>query len=1129
MQHTYLRYECADSFGLISSSASSKAPQSNSTLAFLSTTKESPIVLTTSGSQCIGYHLRTTDPTIKISHREQLSGGVGTGRALNSDQVVCVDVASSFVDNTGTNDSGTCKVATGWVDGAVRIFDIHPDELNSKSGRGLIHSILHNNDDSYNVNSNHNDDEFVMREPLLLNGHSGSVVRSIAFDSKNCGRLASGSSDGSVVLWDIVAETGIFRLLGHTSGVTDIHFVSLHDGEIDVLITTSLDGYIKVWDLKGQCCIQTIPSHRGEVWAAACFTIPNILPVQDTSDAVNKNGDERIRLITGSTDGQARVWSIEPSKRYRQDAVSSLSEIRPEGKDRVRNNDQDYKSISTIVEDEANGDDNGDQGKNDENIDDVCHYMGRLVAPPNVSTSTDRISCMHFHPNGRYVGVLHANSKNVDVYLIRSLQETVRKKQRRVKRRKEKSSKSANLSATNNNSNNTAPTKHQKGHKRGILDDSESEDDNNDDDSKEKDVFRLDEFLDPSMVKASDEFEYFGTTRASHKVKDFIFVPLKEKGGGVRLVCSLATNALEVHSLTRKKKRDESSRSVVSTKVSTICMAGHPTGIRAVELSSDDTLACTVSKSTTKIWNVAKRSCVQSLSPTVNKIPCYGLCTVFLPGNSHLVIGTREGHLLVVDIAAGDITHVEENAHDGAIWSIDMRRPTSQQPSISLVTGSTDKTVRFWEIESQEDSSSPILVHHRTLEMSDDVIAVRYSHASDSSRRMVFVSCLDSTIKVFFDDTLKFFLSLYGHKLPALAVDASDDDTILASSGADKTIKIWGLDFGDTHKTLHGHEDSVTDLRFVKRTHNFFTTSKDCTVRYWDGDRFEQILILNGHFAEVSCLSVSRTGAFVMTGGLDRQVRVWERTQDMVFLEEERERELDQMFDSVNREEEGTRKLLLRKGEVNDDEDDAGRENDDEPQSEAAVKRSVLSVAAGDRIMEALERADQEKKDASAFRKKNPGKERSPNSLLLGMESSQYVLWVLKTVKQAELEQSLLVLPLEHVERILYYLILLLRSGRGIEICARVSVFLVKTHQNQIILSRSTIVPLRELRRLLRERLSESRDSIGFNLAALRAVARANASKKESYLNYNSNDQKNIWAGMGLGRDLAACSESQKR
>jgi U3 small nucleolar RNA-associated protein 12 len=477
-------------------------------------------------------------------------------------------------------------------------------------------------------------------------------------------------------------------------------------------------------------------------------------------------------------------------------------------------------------------------------------------------------------------------------------------------------------------------------------------------------------------------------------------------------------------------------------------MAGHPTGIRAVELSSDDELACTVSKNSTKIWNVSKRSCIQSLVPNINDTACYGLCVSFLPGNTHLVLGTREGHLLVLDIAAGDVVHAEENAHDGAVWCIDVRRPTSEQASVALVTGSADKSVKFWDVEAQEDGTTPILVHSRTLEMSDDVVALRYSHSQDPTKRMVFVSCLDSTIKVFFDDTLKFFLSLYGHKLPALAVDASDDDTILASSGADKTIKIWGLDFGDTHRTLHGHEDSVTDLRFVRRTHNFFTTSKDGTVRYWDGDRFEQILILNGHFAEVSCLSISRTGAFVLTGGMDRQVRIWERTKDIVFLQEERERELEQMFDGVGRDEEATGRLLLRKRQEGDDDEDGDRH--DEPQSEAAVKRSVLSVAAGDRILEGLERADQEMKDAATFRSKNPGKERTPNPLMLGMEPSQYVLWVLKSVKQADLEQSLLVLPLGHVERMLYHLILLLRSGRGVETCARVSVFLVKTHQNQV-------------------------------------------------------------------------------
>ena len=75
----------------------------------------------------------------------------------------------------------------------------------------------------------------------------------------------------------------------------------------------------------------------------------------------------------------------------------------------------------------------------------------------------------------------------------------------------------------------------------------------------------------------------------------------------------------------------------------------------------------------------------------------------------------------------------------------------------------------------------------------------------------------------------------------------------------------------------------------------------------------------------------------------------------------------------------------------------------------------------------------------------------------------------------------------------------------------------------QIMSSRSTVVPLRELRRLLRERLTESRDTIGFNLAALRAVARTTADKKESYLTYDDDKQpKDIWAGMGLGSDLAA-------
>lgn len=287
-----------------------------------------------------------------------------------------------------------------------------------------------------------------------------------------------------------------------------------------------------------------------------------------------------------------------------------------------------------------------------------------------------------------------------------------------------------------------------------------------------------------------------------------------------------------------------------STKDATISMIGHSTGVRSVEFSQDDTMACTVSKNVIKVWNVARRRCLQSVAHSIDGQSFYGLCATYLPGNSHIVVGTREGHLLLLDIAAGSYSLACEKAHGQAVWSLDLRRGTDYQQVISLVTGSADKTVKLWLIETNDDET-PIVSHSRTLEVSDEVVAVRFSNSTKASKRMIFVSSMDATVKVFFEDTLKFFLSLYGHKLPALAVDASDDDTILATAGADKLIKIWGLDFGDTHRTLHGHDDTISDLRFMRRTHNFFTASKDGTVRYWDGDRFEQILVLDGHFAEV--------------------------------------------------------------------------------------------------------------------------------------------------------------------------------------------------------------------------------------------------------------------------------------
>ncbi|CAB9526324.1 WD repeat domain 3 [Seminavis robusta] len=1096
--HTYLRYECADTFGLVTSAggaSSTRVPPSDKTLALLTDAKSNNVLLTTGGSYCQCFDVKTGILTAKLGHAEFT--GVGTGRALNASQVLCLDAA--------TSNTGTARVATGWIDGSVRVFELPTSELTSSSSSSTAFSLLDNEDDQERP------------EPLTLNGHAPAPVSAIALQ-KNTQEslwLASGGSDGTVIVWDLIAESGLFRLLGHHGAITQLHFFVLTGKEQpQVLLTSSLDGLVKVWDLQAQCCVQTIANMRGQIWASA------LLSTTTTSQEEETDGARRHRLLAGSVDGQVRVWNLQAP---------------------ANNNSSEEKS------------------KND----DWCHDMGFLEAPnqhlatssskstTHTVTSKEKVTSIQCY-RGRYVAMLQANAKVIHVYGMRSTKDSLRKKQRRIKRRQEKQSNQRNKQA--NSKDDTTNNK-----KRGILDDDEDDEKHNDTTTNDNQDSTT---LDPEQLKASDEIEYLGTIKASHKVKAFVFVPLSNKKQQlVQIACALSTNTIELYALPRSTPQHQQ---VPSEKIANLTpLPGHPTGVRSIALSSNDEMAATVAKGTCKIWNVLNRSCLQSatLEPMTDprkqqqkssSSSFQGLCAVFLPGNTHVLVGTKEGHLLVLDSAAAEIVYWEEKAHDDAIWSMDVchSKPTSvgdAAPNTSIITGSADKTVKFWTLEQQgeddgsdDDSSSdndvlypgaPMIVQTRALEMTDEVVAVKFSTANyfqgAASRRLVFVSTLDCTIKIFFEDSLKLFLSMYGHKLPALAVDASDDDTLLVSGSADKTIKIWGLDFGDTHKTLHGHEDSVTDVRFVRGTHNFFSASKDSTVRFWDGDRFEMILVLRGHSAEVNSLAVSKTGAFCLSGGMDRMVRVWERTRDIVFLEEERERELEQIFDKEpgRREEGGTAAILDRKGRNEDDDDDEMK--DSEPQSEAAVKQTLMSISAGDRLLEALELADQELQASRSNKSKGA---RSFNPMLLGMEPPQYVLWVVRSIKSADLEQALLVLPLGHAERLLYYLVLLLRSGHSsVELCCRASIFTVKTFQKQLILNQGSNAPLlRELRRLVHMRLQECRDTVGYNLAACRMVGRIAKERRENRM-MAAMPSTDIWAGLGLGSDVAAALEGNSK
>ena len=71
----------------------------------------------------------------------------------------------------------------------------------------------------------------------------------------------------------------------------------------------------------------------------------------------------------------------------------------------------------------------------------------------------------------------------------------------------------------------------------------------------------------------------------------------------------------------------------------------------------------------------------------------YGLCSTFVPGDRHVVLGTKKGTLQVFDLGSGEMTE-EVEAHSGEVWSLALTHDKR-----GLVTGSADKTVKFWNFE----------------------------------------------------------------------------------------------------------------------------------------------------------------------------------------------------------------------------------------------------------------------------------------------------------------------------------------------------------------------------------------------------------------------------------------------
>jgi U3 small nucleolar RNA-associated protein 12 len=192
--------------------------------------------------------------------------------------------------------------------------------------------------------------------------------------------------------------------------------------------------------------------------------------------------------------------------------------------------------------------------------------------------------------------------------------------------------------------------------------------------------------------------------------------------------------------------------------------------------------------------------------------------------------------------------------------------------------------------------------------------------------------------------------------------------------------------------------------------HNFWTAGKDGGVKYWDGDNWENILSLKGHHGEVWSMAQNSRGNWIASAGRDKSIRIWGRTEEQVFLEEEREKEVEELY------EEGLVEGLERTRL-----DESGEGEGIEVTQ--AGKQTVETLNAGERMVEALELGREDRAVMQEYARQAKSKPkvapppRNPIFLALGgISAERHVLLVIEKIKPASLQDALLVLPFEHVE-----------------------------------------------------------------------------------------------------------------
>ncbi|WVQ63305.1 uncharacterized protein L199_001457 [Kwoniella botswanensis] len=254
------------------------------------------------------------------------------------------------------------------------------------------------------------------------------------------------------------------------------------------------------------------------------------------------------------------------------------------------------------------------------------------------------------------------------------------------------------------------------------------------------------------------------------------------------------------------------------------------------------------------------------------------------------IISASDEHSINIHDTVGGRLRKSLDGHQGGVWTLEYKGDT-------LVSGSTDRTVRIWDLENLEQVH--VFSGHtstvRCLQIVEPVWNEREKQWQPPYP-MIVTGSRDATLRVWRlpekgdrpyngtatsddegdapspEDNPYHLRLLEGHSGAVRALAAHG--RICVSGSYDMTVRVWDIVKGTCIHVLTGHEAKVYSIVYDQYRNRCASGSMDNTVKIWDLATGDCLHTLTGHTSLVGLLGISPN--YLVSAAADASLRIWD-------------------------------------------------------------------------------------------------------------------------------------------------------------------------------------------------------------------------------------------------------------